>query len=604
MKVNGPNLTQQAHLATRTAARKDVDNQGPAEAFAGSVEEAGFEKPSVGTHFNATNPQLREHGGDLSINAAGIGGLPASVAVARSEHPQGPRWDIRELAIGTARMYDLQTEFPKAVEREVADMLAKTRPSPGVYVLPPDAHKPWVRDLRHIDFVSVDNGTRWDKMDPDELVRNPEANVSSKDIDQLQWVEKQDNGDIKVMVAVSDVDAFVKKGSAHDRFMDENTASLYAPSVVFNLSHPVVAEDLASLNPREERLSTIIEYTVTPEGEITNEDVYQGIVKSRTKLDYASVGGWLEGDVGPSPAIETQGDWLKENLRDQMEASRRIEAARDEAGAIEFEGTEWNIKVEDGVAVSWEKSQKNVATEMVENFMVTSNSVVSRFLRDRGYPTLERVVVTPEKWPEIRDVAKEFGVNLPRDPDGKALSKFLVEQNKKNPEGAKDLSVRVIRLIGRGEYEGVGPEDELPGHFPLGVKNYSQVTASIRRGGDRKIGRQIKAALAGEPPAYGADDYGAERLNEMGRVIPKFERMINKQVIGTMLEDRIGEVFEAKVTGVKPPKVWVGVKDTPIEGSLFKAGGRQWKEGDTLRVKLTKVNVQKGWIDFEPVRGD
>lgn len=526
------------------------------------------------------------------------GTFHGAIALDNLKRPDGS-WDLGALATKALQSNDLATSYPNDVQEQVEQIMSKVRPEPGVYNHPDRAKQPWVRDLTEVPFMSIDNGTLWTQMDPERLKADPEANVSSRDIDQLQYVKQLDNGDIRVMVAVSDVTAFVEKDSPLDRFMEVNTASVYTPDKVFNLIPPELAEDIVSLNPREERFATVVEYTVAPDGQVKDEEVSQAIVKSRTKLDYSSVGGWLQGEVGPSPAMEAQGQELMDNIKLQAEASRRLEAAQDMKGAIEFDSSETRIITENGKAVGVEESKSNVATEIVENFMVNTNSVMSRFLRAKGFPTMERVVEPPEKWDRIVDLAKDRGYKLPNKPDAKSLSDFLQAEKKKDPKGSQELSISVIRLIGRGEYRGVAAGEELPGHFPLGVTNYTQTTASIRRGGDRFVGRLLEAALSGKPAPYTAGDLQsrAENINEKSQNIKKAERMADKMVVATMLEDKIGQSFEAVVTGVKKGKAWCRIGNPPVEGSLQTRGNVQ--VGDHLNVKLTSVDPEKGWIDFQ-----
>lgn len=532
-------------------------------------------------------------------HVAGSTSYMGTIGTMSLKYPDG-RWNLKALAAKALEKYDLATDYPQSVKDQTAEIVAKTRPSPGVYVMPEDAKKPWVRDYRDKPLISIDNGTLWTEMDPEVLAKDPEANVSSKDIDQLQTATRLDNGDIRVTVAVSDVDAFVKKDSPIDKFMDVNTSSVYTPDRVFNLVPPEIAEDLASLNPREERLATIVEYTVTPEGKLKDEEVFQAIVKSRTKLDYNSVSAWMEGDADASPAMKAQGEELLVDLNLQKQASAWIE--KGQTKDLEVDRTETRIVTESGNAVGFEASKKGPANGIVENFMVSSNSVVSRFLRSKGFPTMERTLAPPEKWDRLQALTKQNGFNLPNKPDADALSQYLKYYKGKDPEGYDEMAVSIFKLSGRGMYEATGPNDPLVGQFFLGVKNYMQSTASIRRGGDRLTPRLIKAALAGEPSPYSMRELTkfADNLNDKGRVLNKAERLAEKMVAATMLEDRVGEKFDAVVTGTKGKQKWVRIGKPPVEGSLFTKD--RVEVGDKMQVKLTKINVEKGHIDFKKVR--
>ncbi|HIB67898.1 MAG TPA: RNB domain-containing ribonuclease [Phycisphaerales bacterium] len=506
------------------------------------------------------------------------------------KYPDG-RWNLKELAAKALENYGLKTEYPEDVKQQVADIVANANG------LPDDAKKPWVRDYRDKPFMSIDNGKLWTEMDPAELAKNPEANVSSRDIDQLQTARRLDNGDIRVTVAVSDIDAYVKKGSPLDKFMDENTSSIYTPDKVFNLVPPELAEDLASLNPREERLATVVEYSVDPDGNIKDEEVFQAIVKSRTKLDYDSVSAWMDGKADASPAMKAQGESLLEDLHLQQQASDWIDKGK--TNDLEVDRTETRIVTEDGNAVGFETSKKGPANRIVENFMVSSNTVVSKFLRKKGYPTMERTLKEPEKWDRLQKLAKDNGYTLPNKPDAGALTDYMAYYKQKNPEGYDEMAVSIFKLSGRGMYEATAPDQELVGQFFLGVKNYMQSTASIRRGGDRLTPRLLKAALAGEPSPYSMSELSsfADNLNDKARTLAKAERQATKMVTATMLEDRVGEQFQAVVTGLKGKQKWCRIGNPPVEGSLFTRDNVE--VGDKITVTLSKIDVERGFIDFK-----
>lgn len=547
------------------------------------------------------NKHWKDHSQLGGIHTAGQAGIAGAVAAASLHYPDG-RWNLKAIADQKMQEAKLAIDYPAEVLAQTKQIMSEIRPTPGVYNLPEDAKAPWVRDLRSEHFISVDNGELWTKMDPAELAKNPEANVTSKDLDQLQGKPvKLPNGDIKMKIAVSDVDAFVKKDTPLDKFMDVNGSSVYTPDKIYNLIPKELAEDAISLNPREDRFATIIEFTVAPDGSVKEEDVYQAIVHSRAKLDYASVGAWFDGQADASPAMKQDGDIL-DSLSLQNEAAQRLKQFRNQRGALDFESNEVRILTANGSAVGFEKGVKNKATELVENCMVTSNEVMSRFLHKHDMATLERVVVPPEKWDQIVTLAAENGAKLPAEPSGKALRAFMDAEKKNDPAGYQDLSFSMIKLIGRGEYQAVMPGEEMPGHFGLGSTNYAQCTASIRRGGDRIQARNLKAALAGKPSPYASDELRnfATNVTEKESATKKVERSIEKSVMATMLASRIGEQFDGVVSGVKEGRAWVRISDPPVEGSLMGAG--KVKVGDKFRVELQKVNVEKGFIDFGRVQ--
>lgn len=572
----------------------------------GFGEESKISQPKFTSNAAVKNGHVKnwqKQNKAANSHLAGVGGIQAAIATDNLKHEDG-RWDLAALADKALKQNDLAIDYPADVKKQVAELVAKTRPAPGVYNLPEAAKQPWVRDYRDKPMMSIDNGDLWTKIDPEKLKADPFANVQSRDLDQIQVAERLPDGNIRVTVAVSDIGAFVPKDSPLDKFMDVNTSSIYTPEKVFNLVPKELAEDIVSLNPNEDRFATVIEFTVTPEGEVKDPDVGQAIVNSKAKLDYSSVGAWLEGKAEPSPGMLAGGQAELDNIKLQAEASAWLEKGQEKKGALEFDTSETRILVEKGNAIGFEESQKNKATEMVENFMVNSNSVMSKFLASKGYATMERVVAPPEKWDRIQTLAKDYGGALPSTPDAKALADFLKDQKGKlSEEDYQQLSISCIKLIGKGEYQAVGPNDTPPGHFALGVDRYAQTTASIRRGGDRVQGHQLRAALAGKASPYTPKELQdlAENLNEKGQQLKKAERMAEKCAVATMLEDKIGKTYKAVVTGVKGSNVWVRISDPPIEGNLKARGNHQ--VGDKVNALLKAVDVPRGFIDFQETKG-
>jgi exoribonuclease-2 len=196
-------------------------------------------------------------------------------------------------------------------------------------------------------------------------------------------------------------------------------------------------------------------------------------------------------------------------------------------------------------------------------------------------------------------MAKERGSTLPGRPDGIALEKFLIEARERDPGYFPDLSLCVIKLLGRGEYVVEFPGAEVPGHFGLAVKEYSHSTAPNRRFPDLIIQRLLRASLSGSPLPYRSEELLAiaQHCTEQENEAKKVERQLIKSAAAILLENRIGELFDSTVTGVTDRGTWVRLYKPPIEGKLVK-GGENRKVGDRLRVRLVHTDVEKGHIDF------
>lgn len=231
--------------------------------------------------------------------------------------------------------------------------------------------------------------------------------------------------------------------------------------------------------------------------------------------------------------------------------------------------------------------------------MVAANGVTARFLATRKCSSIRRIVRTPQKWDQIVALAAGRGATLPGKPDGVALEQFLLTQLRANPALFPDLSLLVIKLLGRGEYVVELPGGTVAGHFGLAVTDYAHSTAPNRRYPDLLIQRLVKAAAAGVKPPYGDDELAAlaQRCTEQEEAAKKVERQVVKSAGAMLLSQRFGEKFDAVVTGASDKGTWVRLTRPTVEGKLIK-GFEKRKVGDLVRVQLCAADVQRGYIDF------
>src|SRR5262249_44233643 len=168
------------------------------------------------------------------------------------------------------------------------------------------------------------------------------------------------------------------------------------------------------------------------------------------------------------------------------------------------------------------------------------------------------------------------------------------------PDRYADLSHTVIRLLGPGEYVVDPPGAQAPGHFSLAVRDYTHSTAPNRRYPDLITQRLVKAALAGRPAPYTVDELGqlAAHCTTQEDAANKVERQVRKSATALLVSERIGERFDAIVTGVSPAGTFIRVSTPPIEGMLV-SGARGLDVGDHVNVRLVRVDVDRGFIDFE-----
>jgi exoribonuclease-2 len=291
---------------------------------------------------------------------------------------------------------------------------------------------------------------------------------------------------------------------------------------------------------------------------------------------------------------------LQEQLKLQDEVAQKLKDQRFQHGALTLQSDELQPLMLNDQVIDVVKQQNNRATELIEDFMVAANGVVARQLEKVS--SLRRIVRTPERWDRIVQLAATKGGKLPAQPDSKALNDFLLKRKAADPDHFADISLAVIKLIGPGEYVLERAGDTAPGHFGLAVQDYTHSTAPNRRFVDVVTQRLIKALLAGQKNPYSDAELAAIAANctQKENAAKKVERDMAKRLAAVAMQHRIGEVFDAIVTGATDHGTFVRIFQPHIEG-LLAQGDQGLDVGDKLRVKLIRADVQKGFIDFARV---
>jgi exoribonuclease-2 len=469
-----------------------------------------------------------------------------------------------------------------AIARDVAEKegFAVHHPDEGRRELPAEVRRdgPGVRDERKLPWSSIDNR-------------------ESTDLDQVECSERLSDGSIRVRIGIADVDVFVPKGSALDRFAGTNTTSLYAGVATFPMLPDDLSSDATSLLAGVDRLAVVTEMTIAPDGAITSSNVYRSRLRNQAKLVYEDVGHWLEGSDDAPPEIKRD-PGLAEQVHMQEEAAKRLRKRRVEHGALQLETAEARAVAKNGEVVSLALVAANRGRDIIEDLMIAANGVTARYLEERMFASLRRIVRTPRRWDRIVEVAMARGTTLPAEPDAVALSEFLRKEHDADPKHFADISLSVVKLLGPGEYAVADPSCP-EGHFGLAVSDYAHSTAPNRRYGDLVTQRLLKAAATNRPTPYSVPELReiAVHITDMENHARKFERTMRKVAAATFLSKRIGELFDAIVTGTTPKGTFVRLVSPPAEGRLV-SGEEGLDVGDTARVKLVATEPSRGFIDF------
>ena len=487
-------------------------------------------------------------------------------------HPDARRKGVLEqIARRAMKEYGFLPDFSADALRELetVQQVDRAEESPGV-------------DLRHLLWASIDND-------------------DSLDLDQLTVAEALADKQVKVLVAVADVAALVKKNSAIDAHARQNTTSVYTAGRIFPMLPEKLSTDLTSLNYHEDRPAMIIEMVIGDGGVMQGSNIYRARVRNHAKLAYNSVAAWLEGK-GPMPAAVAAVPELAENLRLQDRVAQQLKGLRHEHGALELQTLEARPVFAGDEIQDLQAEEPNRAKEIIEDFMIAANGVTARFLHGKKVASLRRMVRSPKRWERIVEIAAQHKFKLPSQPDSKSLEEFLAAQKTADPLRFPDLSLAVIKLLGPGEYVVEAPDEAAPGHFGLAVKDYTHSTAPNRRFPDLITQRILQAALEGSLLSYSRDELTelAHHCTEKENDANKVERLVTKSAAAMLLSSRIGDRFDAICTGAANKGTWVRIFRPPIEGRLVH-GFEGVDVGHRLKVQLVRTDVERGYIDFKKV---
>jgi len=439
-----------------------------------------------------------------------------------------------------------------------------------------------MRDLRALPWTSIDN---------------PE----SQDLDQIEAAEAVDGG-TRLYVGIADVDCFVAPRSAIDDFAGNNTTSVYTGVRTFPMLPERLSFHLSSLLANELRAAIVIETLVHADGSISDAVVYPALVENKAKLDYPSVSAWLDGKAPPPAALKKE-PTLQAQVRLHDELARTLADSRRRDGAIDVDTGEVRPVIDaNGHVTALVAHHQDRAGRVIEELMIASNRSVARALDKAGLPSIRRIVKQPERWARIVAYAAERGATLPAAPSSQALSRFIEQMRSAHPDEFSEISLAIVKLMGRGEYVAHAPNEPDIGHFGLATMEYAHSTAPNRRYPDLVTQRILKARARGLTQPYRRDELAtiAQRCSQMEAMAEKVERRVQKSAAAQLIQHRVGNVFSGIITGAGDKGYFVRVFDPTAEGKVVR-GERGLAVGQKVQVRLLDVNVAKGFIDFERV---
>lgn len=474
--------------------------------------------------------------------------------------------DLSKLAYQVMLEKGLQPEYSKEELNQLSNIKCPALPLPKY------------TDLRNLLWCSIDND-------------------DSLDLDQLTYAEKLDDDRYVIWVAIADVDALVKKNSPIDLHAQINTTSVYTPTKIFAMLPEKLSTNYTSLNENEDRVAMVVKITLNAQGDLENSAIFQAVVRNSAKLAYPSVSGWLEKKDPMPPKIKIV-PGLANTLILQHQIAQILRQRRAQEGSLTLHVPKTEVKIKNS-DFEIESPSQDAAQQLIEEFMIIANRAGANYFKEAKIASLRRVVRTPQNWDQIVKVAHHFGEQLSPKPDAKALDQFLIKRLKMDPDSFPDLSLTIVKLLGRGEYVVENITDTPIGHFALAVTNYTHSTAPNRRFPDLISQRQYKASLNQENQPYTLDELHqlAAHCTQQEDAAMKVERRLNKSAAAALLTSHIGNVYKGIVTGASEKGTWIRIFNPAIEGKLVK-GFEKLKVGEKISVRLVNVDIEKGFIDF------
>jgi len=448
---------------------------------------------------------------------------------------------------------------------------------------------------------------------------------TARDFDDAVSAREVGDGSIEVGVHIADVSHYVRPGTALDEAARARGTSVYLPGVCVPMLPERLSNDLCSLREGVDRLTWTARYTVDRRGTITNRSTTASVIRSRRRCTYAEVAEWLAAPRRSWPAEVAP---FADSLELLAEAANRLGRRRREVGSLDFDLAEPELILDpEGRVVAIQPTARNRAHRLIEELMVAANRSVAGLLLEAGQPALHRVHDEPEasRVEELKQVISDLGLRLVGDSNSlqpSALQALLDAADGRPEERLVDMLV--LRTLARALYS---PESR--GHYALTTDEYLHFTSPIRRYPDLVVHRMLRRLhTEGVLPEGAERDAVEAELVKLGESCSAAERRAEsaerravewKTVL--FLREREGEVFAGHISGVTDFGLFVRLDEISVDGMVHiseltddyyqfderhhrlvgERGGRVWRLGDAIEVRLVRVNLDAMQLELVPV---
>jgi ribonuclease R len=489
--------------------------------------------------------------------------------------------------------HDLPQEFPPEVIRE-ADAFA-----PEVSAADIQGRE----DLRELPLVTIDG-------------------EDARDFDDAVYAEAIRGGGWRLIVAIADVSHYVRYATPLDLEARSRATSVYFPDRVIPMLPENLSNHLCSLMPRVNRLAFVCDMHVSKSGKLSKSRFYEAVIRSHARLTYDQAWNYLQDPQARGAADLTPA--IRASLETLYAVYGALKIARDARGALDFRGGEVKARIgKDGTIEGFFAVTRNDAHRLIEECMIAANVEAAVALRTAKAPGLYRVHGQPEdkRITELQKVmnALQVGAAFSEKPTSREFRQ-LTDRLAARPDGLL-LEGLVIRSLAQAVYQQTNI-----GHFGLALHEYAHFTSPIRRYPDLLVHRAIKAAMV--PNSTSGHRYTTAELQVLGAESSQRERRADDASRDVMsylkclyMQPRIGETFDATISTALEFGLFVQLKDMPIDGLVHISAipgdyweledggmglvgqrtGRRWQLGQSVRVRLNRVDLTQRQIDFELV---
>jgi ribonuclease R len=486
------------------------------------------------------------------------------------------------------RAYALPHEWPEELQNETKQLPEE--------VLEKDQQRR--ADLRNLPLVTIDG-------------------EDARDFDDAVYCEKKPKGGWRLIVAIADVSHYVKPNSALDKEAEKRGTSVYFTGRVLPMLPHVLSNGLCSLKPNVDRLCVVCDMSISANGKISRYRFYQAIIHSHARLTYTKVAKMLEGDAQLIKQYKNVWPYLQ-NLHELYKVLYKMRHAR---GALDFEMPE--IKVEFGENRKIKRlypTIRNDAHRIIEECMLCANTCAAKFLLKNECDALFRVHDGPDatKLVELKEFLKELGLSLGGGDLPTPIDYAKLIEKIQNRPDAHLIQTILLRSMAQAFYS---PDND--GHFGLAYDEYTHFTSPIRRYPDLVVHRAICAVIDKSHKPKGLPDY--EKLQILGEHCSMTERRADDATQEALdwlkceyMMDKLGQDFEGIISGVTGFGIFVELKNIFVEGLIHitaleddyyyfdaarhqltgERGGKTYRLGDTIKIKVARVSLEDKQIDF------